>query len=461
MASTEEVSGLHSAAERLGPPVRPRRAVILAAGRSERMRALTAGGSKAHLRLGGVSLVERAAGRLLAAGITDILVVVGARSRSVGRLVDRIAPGRVRPVFAERWMDGNGASLAAVERELVDDPLFAVMVADHVFSDGAIDELLAATRAAALVDDHPTMAIWSEGTRVRVQGGRVLEFSKELEERAVDCGAFVLTPAIFEAQRRAAAEGDASLSGALCRFAEQHPIAALPLPPRAWWHDLDTPEDVRAARRSLRRSLGSPSDGPVARYLNRPISTRISIAASRLRPSPNAISVVALLVCAIGGSLFAVGRGAAGGVLVQLGSIVDGVDGELARIQYRTSRWGALLDGVLDRIGDAIAVAGLAIWAVRDGSVGETAGIVLVGVALTGSLLSMATKDRVRALGMSDASEERLRLLFGGRDARLLVIAIAGVAGRPVLGLVVIIVTTWLSLVGRLVSVARRSDAPA
>jgi CDP-L-myo-inositol myo-inositolphosphotransferase len=293
---------------------------------------------------------------------------------------------------------------------------------------------------------------------VRIEGGRALEFSKELSALPVDCGAFVLSPAIFEAQRRAAAEGDASLSAALCRFAALHPIAALPLPLGAWWHDLDTPEDVRAARRSLRRSLRRPADGPVSRFLNRPISSRISMAISRFRPNPGTISVIALLLCAIGSSLLAFGKGIAGGVFVQLGSVVDGVDGEIARLQYRTSAWGALMDGVLDRIGDAMVVAGLAIWAVRGGMIGDVWAIGLAVGALTGSLLSMATKDRIRALGMREAPEDRLRLLLGGRDARLLLVAIAAVAGRPVWGLIAIVVTTAVTLIARLLSVARSVD---
>jgi len=459
MAETDEASGLrYGFAQPTLGLARSRRAVVLAAGRSERMRALTAGGSKAHLHLGGVSLIERAVGRLLAVGIEDVIVVVGARSTSVERLVQRIARRGVRTLFAERWMDGNGASLAAAERELVDDPLFVVMVADHVFSDGATDQLIAASRPSVLVDEHPDPLIWSEGTRVRIEDGRAMEFSKALSELPVDCGAFVLSPAIFEAQRRAAAEGDSTLSGALCRFAALHPIAALPLPPGAWWHDLDTPEDVRAARRSVRRSLRKSEDGPVSRLLNRPISTRISMAISRLRPNPGAISVISLLVCAIGSSLLALGQGIAGGLFVQVGSVLDGVDGEIARLQYRTSAWGALMDGVLDRVGDAMVVAGLTIWAVRDGTIGDVWAIGLAVAALTGSLLSMATKDRIRALGMRQAPEDRLRLLFGTRDARLLLVAIAAIAGRPVWGLIAIVVTTAVTLIARLVSVARSVD---
>jgi hypothetical protein len=116
------------------------------------------------------------------------------------------------------------------------------------------------------------------------------------------------------------------------------------------------------------------------------------------------------------------------------------------------------MDGVLDRIGDAMVVAGLAIWAVHDGMMGDAWVILLAVAAVTGSMLSMATKDRVRALGMRDGREDRIRLLFGGRDARLLLVAIAAIAGRPVWGLIAIVATTTVTLVARLVSVARSAD---
>jgi CTP:molybdopterin cytidylyltransferase MocA len=98
--------------------------VVLAAGRSERLDPLTRGGSKALLRLGGVSLVERAVRSLLACGLERVLVVVGHDAGPVAAVVGRLARGRVRAVYADRWQDGNGASLAAVEPTVADEALF-------------------------------------------------------------------------------------------------------------------------------------------------------------------------------------------------------------------------------------------------------------------------------------------------------------------------------------------------
>jgi choline kinase/phosphatidylglycerophosphate synthase len=434
--------------------LRPRSAVILAAGRSERMGRLTAGGSKALLRLGGVPLIERAIRRMHTLGIDDVVVVVGANAASVERAVRGVTP-QPRTMLAEGWNEGNGASLAGAEPELVDDPLFIVMVADHQFSEGALDALASATRPCVLVDEHPEPTVWSEGTRVRIEDGNAVEFSRHLDEPAVDCGVFVLTPAIFEAQRRAAAEGDASRAGAVTRFAADHALAAVPVPRDAWWHDVDVPEDVRSARRRLRRSLRKRADGPVSRYLNRPISTRITMAIAGLRPSPHVISVVAFVMGALGAVFLAGGHAIAGAALVQTSSVVDGVDGEIARLQHRATAWGGLLDGVLDRLGDAVIVAGLAIWTLRVDAVSETWVMVLAVAATTGSLLSMATKDRMQALGLPRIAEDRLNLLLGGRDARLLIVAVLAVAGLPAVALAVIVATTSITLVARLVLVAR------
>jgi choline kinase len=197
----------------------PRVGVVLAAGRSERLESVTGGGSKALLRLGGLSLVERAVRTLLAYGLERVLVVVGHDAGPVAAVVGRLGRGRVRAVYADRWRDGNGASLAAVEGAMAGEALFVLVTADHVFAEGALDRLLGAGAPAVLVDAAPDRAAWVEGTRVRVVEGAVVAFGKHLEEPAIDCGAFLLPPEVFGCQREAAAAGDHTLAGGVTRLA--------------------------------------------------------------------------------------------------------------------------------------------------------------------------------------------------------------------------------------------------
>jgi choline kinase len=213
------------------PPSRlPQVGVVLAAGRSQRLESVTGGGSKALLRLGGLSLVERAVRSLLAAGLERVLVVVGHDAGSVATVVGRLGRGRVRVVYADRWADGNGASLAAVQGEVEGEALFVLVTADHLFGEGGLERLLAAGEPAVLVDPAPDQLAWGEGTRVRVVNQAVVAFGKHLEEPAIDCGAFLLPAEVFGCQRQAATEGDHSLAGAVTRLAKTRPLRAVALP---------------------------------------------------------------------------------------------------------------------------------------------------------------------------------------------------------------------------------------
>jgi phosphatidylglycerophosphate synthase len=146
-----------------------------------------------------------------------------------------------------------------------------------------------------------------------------------------------------------------------------------------------------------------------------------------------------------------------GGLLVQASSVADGVDGEVARLQLRGGPRGALLDGVLDRVGDAAILVGLGLWAL-DGHDAQVV-LVLTVAATTGALLSMASKDRAAALGLPPAPERALGWLLGGRDGRLLLVAVGAVVGAPVAALAAITATSALSL-GLRVAFLRRPPAP-
>jgi choline kinase/phosphatidylglycerophosphate synthase len=431
-----------AAARRLDPP---RVGVVLAAGRSERLRQVTGGGSKALVRLGGIGLVERAVRTLLDLGLERVVVVIGYHAGPVAAVVRRIAPGRVQVVEAADWAEGNGASLAAAEDALRGTPSFLLVTADHVFSEGALDPLLGGGEPSVLVDRTPDPGILGEATKAAIgPDGRVTALGKDVPTAVAECGAFVLPPDVFRAVRVRRRRGDASLSGAVTEVASRERVAPIPLPLGAWWQDVDTLEDLVRAGRLLRRSLPRATDGPVARLVNRRISVPISWALARFRPNPDLLSGIALLVGVASAVLLAAGEGVAGGVLAQAGSILDGVDGEVARLTLRAGPRGTLLDGVLDRLGDAAIVAALGIWAVGSGTP-PTMAVVLVAAATAGAILSMATKDRVAALGLEPPSERRIGWVLGGRDGRLFLIGLFAILGQPVAALAVPAAASLLS----------------
>ncbi|HKA10378.1 MAG TPA: NTP transferase domain-containing protein [Candidatus Dormibacteraeota bacterium] len=430
-------------------PARPATAIVLAAGKSERIGAATQGTSKVRLRVGGLGILERTLRMIQAAGIEKAVVVVGHDADRVGRLATTAMPGRVEVVPAEGWEAGNGDSLAAAEYAVRDEGLLLLLMSDHLFGADAIEQLLCVRAPAALVDPHPSPDVLAEGTRVVVADGCAVAFGKELESATVDCGAFLVPRDIFDCQRAAAADGDHTVAGALTRLAARQPVLAVGLAGGSWWVDVDTPADLVRARGQLRRSLVKPGDGPISRLLNRQLSSRISMALAALRIAPDLVTVFVFLIAVLAALALGTSHGILGGLLAQLSSVLDGVDGELARLQFRASSRGAVLDAVLDRVADAAILTALGVWA-QSSHLPTSALLVLTGAAVSGSFLSMALKDRAAALGLPPFPERTFGWLLGGRDGRLLLIAVCAILGQPVLALTAVAVTSWLAAAARL-----------
>lgn len=418
--------------------------MVLAAGRSERLREVTGGGSKALVRVGGLALVERAIRTALAAGVERVVVVCGYHAGPVAAVANRAAPGRVKIVVAEDWAIGNGASLTAAGAAVDGEPSFLLLTADHIFAEDALAELVQAGEPAMLVDPAPDAAVVEEATKVRIGAdGEVLALGKDVASPVVDCGAFLLGPDAFEAADASLAAGRGTLSEAVEQLVSRRRVVAVPLRSGVWWHDVDTPADLRRARRLIRGSLRRSSDGPVSALLNRRLSIPISWSLAPLRPNPDVLSAIAFAVGIAAAALLAQGYGLAGGLLAQACSVLDGVDGEVARLTLRAGPRGTLLDGVLDRVSDAAIIAGLGLWALAEASPDV---VVPITVAATmGALLSMSSKDRIAALGLAPPSERRLGWLLGGRDGRLFLVFVLAVAGLPVAALAVTAATSLVA----------------
>jgi choline kinase/uncharacterized membrane protein YbhN (UPF0104 family) len=443
------VGGHRRSAPGRGPTV----GVVLAAGRSERLSGRTHGRSKALLRVGGIPLVELAIRTLRRSGIRRILVVVG---HDAGRVALAALPaGGVEVVYAPDWQQGNGASLRAVEGYLADEERFALVCADHVFSPGALDALLGSPEPSVLFDPSPDPSAWDEGTRIRVVDGTVAGLSKELDEPAIDCGAFVLPRGVFDALRRAADHGDASLAGAVELLAATGPVAAVPIDGRSRWQDVDTPDDFRRARGLIRRSLVKDSDGPVSRYLNRPVSTRITVALARFRPRPTALSAVTFLLGMWGAWSLGAARPLAGALAVQAASILDGSDGETARLLDRSSARGALLDGIFDRMVDAAIVAGLWLWTFDHPT--ATFRLVVIAVSAVGwAVVATAARGPISIFDVPRSEQPVVTAILGGRDARLLIIAAGALTARPIVAFWAGMLTYGVGAAWRVVSVVVR-----
>jgi phosphatidylglycerophosphate synthase len=107
------------------------------------------------------------------------------------------------------------------------------------------------------------------------------------------------------------------------------------------------PPDIRRAENSLLSSLVKPGEGFLSRTLERKLSLAISRRLSATRVTPNGVTVVSAAIGLLG-CLFFLAEGAlaqtAGALLLLIHSVIDGCDGELARLRFEESRFGGALD---------------------------------------------------------------------------------------------------------------------
>ena len=430
----------------LGVPV----GVILAAGSGSRLGGLP----KPLVRVAGVTLLERAVATFRGAGLERIVVVIGDGSASI------------REFVTERGLDvelaengdfalGNGSSVLVGARAAAGR--FLVAMVDHVVEPEAVTRLLRSCAPFVLaVDTRPHYCDVEEATKVRLEGARVVALARELDDHdAVEAGLAVCDPAVAACAERSLLAGEATWNAVKRRWlAEGGEIEAVELE-GLHWIDVDTPADVRRAERLVVAGAArKAADGPVARLLNRRLSWRLSLLLLRARISPDAATLLAFLLALLAAGALAAGHEwwaalLAGGILTQIASIVDCVDGEIARASLRASPGGGFLDSVLDRIADAALLAGLALAAGLD-----TATWAALTAALFGSLLVPYVRASYEA-SFSRPFPSSAARLGAGRDVRLLVVALAALALQPLGGLVAVAILANLEAAHRLVRARR------
>lgn len=192
-------------------------------------------------------------------------------------------------------------------------------------------------------------------------------------------------------------------------------------------------------------------DGIVSRYLNRPLSRPVARALRGTPVTPNGVTAFTLLLAVATGAMIAAGWNIAGGLAIQAVSVIDGVDGELARLKQRATRFGAVFDAVTDRYADAAMLAGMLVFAVRfeDYPRPEFVGM----LALSAALIVSYSRARIEADLPDVAAAGRLDSVFGlaSRDVRSLIAAAGTVAGQCYWTLIILAALSSATIAWRLI----------
>jgi len=193
--------------------------------------------------------------------------------------------------------------------------------------------------------------------------------------------------------------------------------------------------------------MASAYDGYVSRYINRRISDPIAKILARTGVTPNQISWAAFGLAALSSLSFIYNWNIAAGLLAQLSSTIDGVDGSLARLKGMSSAFGGFLDSILDRYADILIMLGLTMWSASN----EVYPYVwLLGfLSITGTIGVSYSRARVSA--ELQHHFDRGFLSLASRDIRLFIVMIGAIIGQGYFCLIVIATLTHLIIISRLI----------
>ena len=119
---------------------------------------------------------------------------------------------------------------------------------------------------------------------------------------------------------------------------------------------------------------------------------------SRTGISPNGVTVIGLLLMVVVALVLSQGYLRLAGVLLIVAAFFDAIDGALARMQDRVTRFGAFFDSTLDRYAEAVVFLGALIYFLEQGASTE---VILTYITIAGSVMVSYTRARGEGLGVS------------------------------------------------------------
>ena len=114
--------------------------------------------------------------------------------------------------------------------------------------------------------------------------------------------------------------------------------------------------------------------------------------------NPNILTVIGVSLNVGCGLLFGLGWFFAAGVALIVANLFDMLDGQVARLSGRVTRFGGFLDSSLDRLSDMVVFVGLMVYYARDTPAHSTLNVFLAGAGLMGSVMVSYASARAESL---------------------------------------------------------------
>ena len=437
------------------------KALIIAAGNGTRMQPVTRGRHKSLMSLLGLKIIERVILGAKAAGISEFVIVHGYRGEDIKGVIGDGEKYGVSVDYLENgdWEKANGISVLRAKKYFREN--FVLLMSDHVFDPKTlvrIQRLKLKDKECALAVDKNLESVLDvkDTTKVILKAGRVVDIGKNLNSYNVyDTGMFVCTPYLFQVLEKTTSRGKNSLTNGMAVLAEEGGLRAFDIKGR-FWADCDTFADIKFTEKKLLASLVKGKDGWVSKKFNRKISTFITRFLVKTSVTPNMMSFFIPILGLL--TFFILAKGTypwflIGGLLVQFLSIVDGCDGEIARLKFRQSLWGKWLDPILDRYVDTAIIAGMAYgyWNTTGNNfILPIASFVVLADILQDYMSSKFFVETGKKLKLSDLAFKR--------DARLLILAVGAITNQILAAFLIFILFSQYKVIGRLIAGKQIAD---
>lgn len=183
-----------------------------------------------------------------------------------------------------------------------------------------------------------------------------------------------------------------------------------------------------------------------AREITRPALEAVGRTLARWHVSPDAMTYLGLVLTIGVAVIAALGEIRWAGVAYIFAAACDALDGTLARVSGRGSRFGAFLDSNIDRIEESIVFLGLSVYYAGIGGQWE---IALILVVTVGSLMVSYSRARAEAVGVD------CKVGFMTRVPRVALMIVGMILDQVLIALILLAATTWFTSFHRMFHVWR------
>ena len=178
----------------------------------------------------------------------------------------------------------------------------------------------------------------------------------------------------------------------------------------------------------------------------------IALAMGRVGLTPNGLTLIGFGISIVGAALLVAQLWVLGGIVVFIGGAFDMFDGTLARATGKVSAFGAFMDSVFDRWGEAIVYLGIAWGGVL---AGEDTVAILATAALGAAFMVSYTRAKSEGLGFSPGIG-MAAIGVMPREIRLIVLSLGLIVAGATANLTILSAALAIIAVGAVITVIQR-----